>query len=50
MSQDYDKIIKENIEEIMLPLARKVLNLPEPAGIVEIPDDLQYTIERKPDF
>lgn len=34
----------------MLPLARKVLNLPEPAGIVEIPDDLQYTIERKPDF
>ena len=50
MSQDYDKIIKENIEQIMLPLARKVLNMPEPAGIIEIPDDLQYTIERKPDF
>jgi predicted transposase/invertase (TIGR01784 family) len=50
MSRDYDKIIKENIKEIMLPLARKVLNMPEPAGVVEIPDDLQYTIERKPDF
>lgn len=50
MGQDYDKIIKQNIEQLILPLARKVLNLPEPAGIVEIPDDLQYTIEHKPDF
>ncbi|GAB3997729.1 hypothetical protein GCM10028807_43500 [Spirosoma daeguense] len=50
MGQDYDKIIKENIEGILLPLARKVLALPEPEGLIEIPDDLQYTIERKPDF
>lgn len=50
MGQDYDKIIKENIESILLPLARKVLNLPEPEGLIEIPDDVQYTIERKPDF
>lgn len=50
MGQDYDKIIKENIESIILPLAKKVLNMPEPEGLLEIPDDLQYTIERKPDF
>lgn len=46
----YDKIFKENIESLIFPLALKVLGLPEPEGIVEIPDDLQYTIERKPDF
>jgi hypothetical protein len=50
LSQDYDKIIKENLESLILPLARKVLNLPEPAGLVEIPDDIQQTVERKPDF
>lgn len=50
MGQDYDKIIKENIEGVLLPLAKEVLGLPEPEGIIEIPDDLQYTIERKPDF
>lgn len=46
----YDKIFKENIESLLFPLALKVLGLPEPEGILEIPDDLQYTIERKPDF
>lgn len=50
MSQDCDKIVKENIELIMLPLGRKVLGMAEPEGMIEIPDDLQYTIERKPDF
>lgn len=50
MGQDYDKIIKENIESVLLPLAKKALGLPEPEGMIEIPDDLQYTIERKPDF
>lgn len=49
MGQDYDKIFKENIEEIILPLAKKVLNI-DPEGLEEIPDDLQHTIERKPDF
>ncbi len=49
MAQDYDKIFKENIEEIILPLAKKLLNI-DPEGLEEIKDDLQYTIERKPDF
>ncbi len=49
MGQDYDKIFKENIEEIILPLAKKVLNI-DPEGLEEIPNDLQHTIERKPDF
>lgn len=50
MGQDYDKIFKENIEPLVLPLARKVLRLPEPAGLTEIADDLQRTIERRPDY
>ncbi len=50
MSHDYDRIFKENIEEIILPLARKVLGIPEPAGLIEVPDDLHRTIERRPDF
>jgi predicted transposase/invertase (TIGR01784 family) len=49
MAQDYDKIFKENIEEIILPLAEKILNI-KPEKLEEIPDDLQKTIERKPDF
>ncbi len=49
MAQDYDKIFKENIEEIILPLAEKLLHI-RPEKLEEIPDDLQTTIERKPDF
>lgn len=49
MAQDYDKIFKENIEEIILPLAEKILHI-HPETLEEIPDDLQRTIERKPDF
>jgi hypothetical protein len=49
MAQDYDKIFKENIEQIILPLAEKILHI-RPQKLLEIPDDLQRTIERKPDF
>lgn len=37
------------MEELVVPLATKLLNLSIPA-LEEIPDDLQVTIERKPDF
>lgn len=50
MSQEYDKIFKENIEEIILPLAQKVLGLPAPEQLIEVPDDIQRTVERRPDF
>ncbi len=49
MAQDYDKIFKENIEEIIMPLAEKILHI-QTEALEEIPDDLQRTIERKPDF
>lgn len=49
MAQDYDKIFKENIEEIILPLTEKLLNI-HPEKSEEIPDDLQRTIERKPEI
>jgi predicted transposase/invertase (TIGR01784 family) len=49
MANDYDRIFKENIEELILPLAEKVLGIHFP-NIEEIGDDLQDTIERKPDF
>lgn len=50
MSQEYDRIFKENIEEIILPLAQKVLGLPDPERLIEVPDDIQRTVERRPDF
>jgi len=49
MAQKYDKIFKENIEELILPLAKKVLDL-NLDNLEEIKDDLQTTLERKPDF
>lgn len=49
MAQDYDKIIKENIEAIILPLAERLLGI-RPEKMEEIPDDLQTTLERRPDF
>ncbi|PIY07807.1 MAG: hypothetical protein COZ18_15515 [Flexibacter sp. CG_4_10_14_3_um_filter_32_15] len=49
MAQDYDKIFKENIEEIILPLAEKLLNI-KVEKLEKITQDLQHTIERKPDF
>ncbi|MDW8295482.1 MAG: hypothetical protein RMJ97_01240, partial [Raineya sp.] len=49
MAQEYDKILKENIEEIILPLAEKLLHL-QAKNLEEIPDDLQRTLERRPDF
>ena len=49
MSQEYDKIMKENIEAVILPLADKLFGI-SPKKMEEIPDELQRTIERKPDF
>ena len=49
MAQKYDKIFKENIEELILPLAQKLLHI-NPENLEEIKDDLQTTLERKPDF
>ncbi len=48
-SQRYDKIFKENIEELMIPFAEKLLNI-NPENLVKITEDIQSTIERKPDF
>jgi hypothetical protein len=45
----YDKIFKENIETVLPLLLEKVLFI-QPVLTEEIPDDLQQTIERKPDF
>jgi predicted transposase/invertase (TIGR01784 family) len=46
---EYDRIMKENIEPILLPFAQKLLGL-QGAKYTTIKDDLQVTIERKPDF
>ncbi len=48
-SQEYDKIFKENIEELIIPFAEKLLNI-NPKNLRDIPNDLQTTLERKPDF
>jgi len=48
-SQQYDKIFKENIEELIIPFAEKLLNI-NPASLVKLTGDLQITVERKTDF
>ena len=48
-ANEYDRIMKENIEPVLLPFAQKLLGL-QGAKYTSIKDDLQVTIERKPDF
>lgn len=49
MANDYDRILKENIEQLILPIAEKLLGI-HVGQLEEIPNDLQITLERKPDF
>ena len=46
---DYDKIIKENIESIFLPLLEKFTGI-KVVTSTEIKDKIQRTVEREPDF
>ena len=46
---EYDRIIKENVEAIFLPLLEKLLNIKIKKSF-EIKDKIQSTIEREPDF
>ena len=43
------KILKENIEEILIPLAEKLLQI-SLANAKELPDAIQITLEREPDL
>lgn len=49
MAQDYDKIFRENLAQIVLPLIRKTVGL-NPVQIENLPEKLQRTVERIPDF
>ena len=49
MGQDYDKILKENITAIFLPLSEKYLGI-KIVTTRDLPEKLQSTIEREPDF
>ena len=49
MANHYDRIFKENLEALIVPMTEKLLGLRFPK-LEEIPDDLQHTLERKPDF
>ena len=44
----YDKVLKENLEEALPGLMSNVLNI-HAKDTVELPDDIQHTKERKPD-
>lgn len=46
---DYDKIIKENLEAIFLPLLEKLTGI-QVIQSEEVKDKLQRTLEREPDF
>ena len=47
-SNQYDKILKENLEAIIPGLMENVLGITAVYS-EELPDDLQHTKERKPD-
>jgi hypothetical protein len=49
MAQEYDKIIKENLEKVVLQLISKTTNIEAIKGEVLYPE-LHYTIEREADF
>ncbi len=49
MAKNYDKILKENIEALFLPLTEKYLGLSIKSS-QEITEKLQSTLEREPDF
>ncbi len=49
MANDYDKILKENIASLLLPLTEKYLNI-KIIDSRELKDKLQTTIEKEPDF
>jgi len=49
MTKSYDKIIKENIERLFLPLSEKYLGI-KITAIKNLTEKLQTTIEREPDF
>ena len=46
---DFDKILKENIEAVFLPMVEKMLGI-SIKKIIEIKDKIQRTIEREMDF
>ena len=48
MPNEYDRIIKENIEAVILPLSAKLFGI-RPEMMEEITVDLHLTLERKPD-
>lgn len=45
----YDRIFRENIEEVIPTLITKILNI-QPVRTEELPDDIQHTKERRPDI
>lgn len=49
MSKDFDKILKENIAAVFLPLAEKYLGI-RIIRSEELKDKLQTTLEKEPDF
>jgi hypothetical protein len=49
LANDYDKVLKENIAALFLPLSEKYLNICI-TRTEEIKDKLQTTIEKEPDF
>lgn len=46
---DFDKVIKENIEALFLALSEKLLGI-KISNPVNLPEKLQTTVEREPDF
>ena len=50
MGQEYDKIIRENIAEVIASVADKLLGLPANLQMQPLSESLPLTLERRPDF
>jgi hypothetical protein len=48
-ANQYDKIFKENIEAVIPGLMQNILGITAISS-EELPDDIQHTKERRPDF
>jgi hypothetical protein len=49
MANHYDKILKENLEEIFIPITEKILGI-SLENAEELPDAIQITLGREPDL
>jgi hypothetical protein len=47
-AKQYDRIFKENLEPVLPGIMKHLLGMELPPNMEELPDSIQYTVEREP--